>query len=153
MTEAVNGRQGGFPYLAASNFRGACYAVWTRGVTRAAVHTHRGLCLSSARIWSLGFSPNLHGENKQGKVLQEAWRSCESIHENKRSFLDLLVKEIFVHNSWDVQQGVPHSKEGVFTVQEQKQIVSLRLPLSLTHLLPEQIRSELRTIVLDADHE
>lgn len=139
----------GFPYLAASHFNGAHYAVWTRGVKRSAVETHRGLCLSSARIWSLGFSPNLHGEKKQGKALKEAWRSCESIRENKRTSLDLLVKEIFVHNSWNVQQGVPHPKERVFTVQGQKQTVSLWLPLvksaqrSFTRLWPNWIRSVL----------
>lgn len=45
------------------------------------------------------------------------------------SRLYLLVKEIFLHNSWNVEQGISHSKECVFTVGRQKHIVLLRLPL------------------------
>lgn len=55
----------GFPYLAVSHFHGTRHVVRTHGITRAAVYTHRGLCLSSARIWSLGFSPNLGGKKKR----------------------------------------------------------------------------------------
>lgn len=43
---------------------------------------------------------------------------------------DLLVKEIFVHNSWNVEQGISHPKECVFTVWRQKHIVLCRLPLT-----------------------
>lgn len=31
--------------------------------------------------------------------------------------LNLLVKEIFVHNGWNIQQGISHPKECVFTVK------------------------------------
>lgn len=42
----------------------------------------------------------------------------------------LLVKEIFVHNSWNVEQGISHPKERVFTVGRQKHIVLCKLPLT-----------------------
>lgn len=32
------------------------------------VLTHKALCLSSARIWSFGFSPNLSGKGKQTNI-------------------------------------------------------------------------------------
>lgn len=46
------------------------------------------------------------------------------------SFFDLLVKEVFVHNSWNVKQGISHPKECVFTVRRQKHIVLCTLPLT-----------------------
>lgn len=48
----------------------------------------------------------------------------------QRRCLDLLVKEIFVHNSWNVEQGISHPKECVFTAERQKHIVLCRLPLT-----------------------
>lgn len=38
----------------------------------------------------------------------------------QKSYFDLLVKEVLVHNSWNVKQGISHPKECVFTVWRQK---------------------------------
>ncbi len=46
------------------------------------------------------------------------------------SYLDLLIKEIFVHNSWNVKQGISHPEECVFTVGRQNHIVLCKLPLT-----------------------
>lgn len=39
--------------------------------------------------------------------------------------LNVLVQEIFVHNSWNIQQGISHAEECVFTVRRHKPIVLL----------------------------
>lgn len=95
------------PYLVPRNSNTSPYATEACGVL---VHlTHRALCLSSARIWSLGFSPNLLGKdrkkNKNINTASVGWldktQKCEDISGNKlpAHCLDLLVKEIFVHDS------------------------------------------------------
>lgn len=66
----------GFPYWAENHFNAARYAVLAHGATPTALVTHRGLCLSSARIWSLGFSPNLSAENKR---VQSVWGSMVAV--------------------------------------------------------------------------
>lgn len=86
-SEAVNGQRGGVPLFGRKSFQCCTLRCFKDEVPhRAAVCTHRGLCLSSARIWSLGFSPNLSGENKRGKVFQEAWRPCEASLKQRSSF-------------------------------------------------------------------
>lgn len=94
------------------------------------VLTHKALCLSSARIWSLGFNPNLAGSIKQMSACFKAGTEIGRIQAPQRRCLDLLVKEIFVHNSWNVEQGISHPEECVFTAERQKHIVLCRLPLT-----------------------
>lgn len=128
---------------------------------RAAVCTHRGMCLSSARIWSLGFSPNLSGENKRGKVFQEAWRGVWSIAGTKGALWTYLSRKSLSTTAEMSSRGFPIPKSAFSLCGGRKQIVSLGLPLiesaqlSLTRLWSDgssQCRFDLPAIVLGADN-
>lgn len=151
--------EAGFPYLAASHFNAARYAALTRGVTRGCSLHSQGFVFVLSQDLVVGLQSKPERREQARQSVSGGMTAVWSIPENKRSSLDLLVKEIFVHNSWDVQQGVPHPKERVFTVQGQKQIVSLGLPLiksALTRLWSDgssQCRFDLPAIVLEAVNE
>lgn len=44
--------------------------------------THKALCLSWARIWSLGFNPNLSGKNKKKKECHRVWSEKAPKHKD-----------------------------------------------------------------------